>query len=226
MTDQTAVVLVHGAWHGGWCWNKVVALLDAANVPNVAVDLPLTSLADDAAATRRAIDAVGGPVVLCGHSYGGIVITEAGSHPDVRHLVYLCAFAVDVGRSAADSVDAELPSTDLQQALVFADDGFVTIEREGARRGFYGDCEPADGDDALDRLRPIAFECLTTRTSTAAWADRPSTYVVCTLDEAVHPALQRVLARRCTDVVEWPTSHSPFLSQPSRVADLLIDLSR
>jgi pimeloyl-ACP methyl ester carboxylesterase len=226
VTDQATVVLVHGAWHGAWCWNKVVRLLDAAKVPNVAVELPLTSLADDVTATRRAIENVSGPVVLCGHSYGGIVITEGGAHPRVRHLVYLCAFAIDVGRSAADAVDDDLPSTDFEKALVFAEDGSVSIDRDGARRGFYLDCEPADADDALDGLRPIALECLTTRTTTAAWADRPSTYAVCTSDEAIHPALQRVLAGHCTDVVEWPTSHSPFLSQPSRVADLLVDLSR
>ena len=226
MADQATVVLVHGAWHGAWCWSTVVELLDAAGVPSIALDLPLTSLADDVATTKRAIDAVDGPIVLCGHSYGGIVVTEAGVHRRVRHLVYLCAFSVGVGRSAADAVDDDLPGTDLEKGLVFTDDGFVTIEREAARRAFYLDCEPADADDALDRLRPIAFECLTTRTTVAAWAGRPSTYAVCTSDEAVHPELQRVLARNCTNVVEWPTSHSPFLSQPSRVADLLVDLSR
>src|SRR5687767_5236401 len=114
MSDRRAVVLVHGAWHGPWCWDKVVALLDEEGVPSVAVELPFTSFADDVAATRGVIQAVDGPVVLCGHSYGGAVITEAGHHPAVEHLVYLTAFALEEGESpAATAPEANVPSTEL-----------------------------------------------------------------------------------------------------------------
>jgi pimeloyl-ACP methyl ester carboxylesterase len=129
------VVLVHGAWHGGWCWEKVIPLLEAAGVDSVAVDLPLTSLREDADATRTALDAVPGEAVLCGHSYGGAVITEAGHHPAVAHLAYLTAFACDEGESpAATATDADVPATDLVEAFVL-DDGWATLTRDGAIRG-------------------------------------------------------------------------------------------
>jgi pimeloyl-ACP methyl ester carboxylesterase len=225
-SDRTStVVLVHGAWHGAWCWDKVVARLDAAGVPSVAIDLPLTSLADDVAATQRAIDAAGGPVVLTGHSYGGVVISEAGNHPAVQHLVFVCALAVDSGRSAAHAVEVDLPSTDLGDALQFADDGTVTLEPSSIEPAFYADCDRADVDAAIARLRPIALRCMTDTVTTASWHTVPSTYAVCTQDAAIHPALQRVLAEQCTNTVEWPTSHSPFLSQPQLVSDVLIGLT-
>lgn len=227
MTDTSAatVVLVHGAWHGGWCWDKVTERLDAAGVRSVALDLPMTSLADDVAVVEAALEAVAAPIILCGHSYGGVLISEAGGHRDVRHLVYLCAFALDEGRSAANAVDDELPPTDLGDSFRIDDQGFVTLDRGGARRAFYLDCDPVDADAALGRLRPIALACLTDTTTTAAWRTTASTYAVCTDDRAVHPSLQRVLAGRCTNVLEWPTGHSPFLSRPELVADLLIGLS-
>ena len=199
MTDAPTVVLVHGAWHGAWCWDKVVAGLDAAGVPVAAVDLPLTSFDDDMSATRAAIDEVGGPVVLCGHSYGGAVITQAGDHPSVGHLVYVCAFALDEGESTASAATGdELPNSDLADAFRFSEDGeMVDLDPEGARTAFYLDCDRAEADAALARLRPMPFSCFTTPVTKAAWRDRPSTYAVCTEDRAVHRELQRVLAARC-----------------------------
>ena len=154
MSEPATVVLVHGAWHGAWCWEKVVPLLEAAGVPAVAVDLPLTSLHDDAQAIRNALDHVDGRVVLVGHSYGGAVITEAGHHPAVEHLVYLTAFACDEGESpSAIAVDTPMPSTDLGDALVVHDDGTVTLTRDGAVNALYHDCDPIDIKAALTRLR-------------------------------------------------------------------------
>jgi pimeloyl-ACP methyl ester carboxylesterase len=227
-TEGTTVVLVHGAWHGAWCWDKVVAGLDAKGVPVAAVELPLTSLADDAEATSAAIEAAGGPVVLCGHSYGGTVITQAGDHPSVAHLVYVCAFALDEGEStAAAATGQEVPSTDLGDAFRFSDDGeMVHLDPEGGRTALYLDCDRAEADAALARLRPMPFSCFTTPVTKVAWRDRPSTYAVCTNDRAVHPELQRVLAARCTKSVEWPTGHSPFLPHPELVVDLVAGLAR
>src|SRR3954471_3185281 len=122
MGDEATVVLVHGAWHGAWCWEKVVPLLGEAGVPVVAVGLPLTSLADDVDAVTATLDATGEPVVLCGHSYGEAVTTNAGDDSAVEHLVYITAFACDEGESpAATAVDTPMPSTDLAGALVVAD---------------------------------------------------------------------------------------------------------
>ena len=228
MAEPASVVLVHGAWHGAWCWDKVLAPFGAAGVKVEAVELPLTSLADDVAATRAAVDAVGGPVVLCGHSYGGAVITDAGDHPAVRHLVYLCAFALDPGEDVTTAAaGVEVASSAIADAFRFSEDGtMVHLDPEGARTAFYLDCDRADADAALERLRPMAFACFTAPATKTPRRDRESTYVVCTEDEAIHPELQRVLAKRCTTSVEWPTSHSPFVSQPNLVVDLLAGLAR
>src|SRR5438445_9243 len=221
MRERATVVLVHGAWHGAWCWEKVVPLLDKAGVATVAFDLPLTSLHDDADATRHTLDSIDGPVVLCGHSYGGAVITEAGHHDAVEHLVYITAFACDEGESpAATATDAAIPATELSNALVI-DGGTATLTRDGAIQGLYHDCAADDIEAALARLRPIRLDCITTPVGPPAWKVKPSTYAVCALDRGVHPDLQRVMAARCTASVEWPTAHSPFLNRPDLVADLL-----
>jgi pimeloyl-ACP methyl ester carboxylesterase len=226
--EEATVVLIHGAWHGAWCWEKVTPLLDEARVAWVTIDLPLTSFEDDVAATRRAIADVGGPVVLCGHSYGGVVITEAGHEPNVQRLVYLAAFACDEGESPANTAQDEgVPAKDLSGLLVFTDDGStVSLDETNAAASFFHDCSPEDVHAAVKQLRPMRFQCLATPVGAPAWRDKPSTYVVCTEDQAVHPELQRIMAKRCTDAVEWPSSHSPFLSCPDLVAELLVDLAR
>ena len=226
MTDPKTVVLVHGAWHGAWCWDKVVDILDARGVPTCTFDLPLTSYDDDVSATTDALDRVEGPVVLCGHSYGGAVISSAGHHPAVEHLVYLTAFACDEGESpAATAPDTPLPATDLASAFVIDDDGTAVIDPSRRVDGFYHDCDAAEASAAAARLRPIHMACFTTPIGRPAWRVKPSTYVVCTDDHAIHPALQRHMAARCTTSVEWLTAHSPFLNRPDLVADLLTTLA-
>jgi len=226
MADSKTVVLVHGAWHGAWCWDKVVALLEKQGVAVETFDLPLTSFDDDVAATRAVLDRTDGDVVLCGHSYGGAVITNAGNHPNVAHLVYLTAFACDAEEfPAATATDADLPATDLASAFVIADDGTATIAPHFIVEGFYHDCDPQDAADATGRLRPIHMSCFTTPVGPPAWKAKPSTYVVCTEDRAIHPALQRHMAARCGSTVELDTAHSPFLNRPDAVADLLAGLA-
>lgn len=228
MSETASIVLVHGAWHGAWCWDKVVGLLDDAGIKSVAIDLPHTSLHDDVRATTDALDSAGTRVVLCGHSYGGAVITEAGHHPAVEHLVYLTAFACDEGEStSATAVDANLPATQLTDALIFSEDGTkLSLVPERAAELFYHDCDRADAEAALPRLRPIDLSCVTTPSGAPAWRTKPSTYVVCSEDRGLHPEMQRHLAGRCANAVEWPTAHSPFLNRPDLVADLLTELAR
>jgi pimeloyl-ACP methyl ester carboxylesterase len=224
------VVLVHGAWHGAWCWEPVFPLLDAASVPLIAVDLPSVAYADatlhdDADYVRGALDSIDGEVVLVGHSYGGGVISEAGVHASVAHLVYLTAFALDVGESAQENAltGGDEPN-DLIPALAFGD-GVITIKPEGATAAFFHDCTPEVAQAAIDRLRPMSLAALTGTVNAAAWREKPATYVVCTDDRALPVALQRSNAQRVGTAIDMPTSHSPFLSRPDLVADLLIELS-
>ena len=227
---QRTAVLVHGAWHGAWCWERVVPLLDAAAVPLVVVDLPSVShdnatLHDDADYVRGALDSVEGEAVLVGHSYGGAVISAAGVHPNVAHLVFLCAFALDVGESVQEnSLAGGDDIGDLAAAVQIAD-GVVTIDPERAVPAFFHDCTPGVAAAAVDRLRPQSFGSLGGYVEAAAWRDKPATYVVCTDDRALPVAFQRSNAARIGTSVDWPTSHSPFLSRPELVADLVIELS-
>jgi pimeloyl-ACP methyl ester carboxylesterase len=231
------VVLVHGAWHGAWCWEKVIGLLDDAGVPSVALDLPghgdstepLCDLAGDAAALRRVLDGLD-DVIVCAHSYGGVVASEgAAGHPGVRHLVFISSFPVDVGESATSAAtnapDRGVESTELANAMVSHGDGTSSLDPSVAPSALYADCDDDDAAKATARLCRQSWAELQGVATRAAWKDIPSTYVVCTQDRAVPPALQHVLARRCTRTLEWPTSHSPFLSRPELVADLLVELA-
>ncbi|MGZ6953388.1 MAG: alpha/beta hydrolase [Acidimicrobiia bacterium] len=233
MTTAT-VVLVHGAWHGAWCWEPVVAGLVALDVPAVAVDLPghgvdrapVTDLHGHGDAVRAALGTVDGPVVLVGHSYGGAAITDAGTHPNVRRLVYVSAFCLDAHETVMTNDLAGGAGSDLEQAIVVHDDGTATIDPERARVPFYDDCDPTAAAAAVAQLSPELLTGFGQQPRAVAWRERPSTFALCSADRAVTPELQRNLAARCDDVVTWPTSHSPFLSRPDLVVDLLAGLAR
>lgn len=234
----TAVV-VHGAWHGAWCFDRVLPLLEEAAVPVVAIDLPghgddsgpLTDLHGDAERVRTVLDGIDDEVVLLGHSYGGAVITEAGAHPSVAHLVFLCAFPLEIDESCMAAAVAQAADfshdgrPNLAEAFVDQPDGSTRLEPAGAAACLYNDCDADTVAWALARLGPHPMANLGQAPAAVAWRERPSTYVVCAADNAVHPDLQRLMAKRCTASVEWETSHSPFASQPALLADLLIALA-
>jgi len=240
-TSETAtVVLIHGAWHGAWCWDRVVPLLEDADIPTVAVDLPghgastepLGDLYTHVAFVRDLVDGIDGPVVLCGHSYGGAVITEAAAGADnVRHLVYLCAIVPEVGEMLgtvmADTVTPEQGRSELGTAMQRNDDGTMTLDLDAAVPVFYADCSDDDVSAARKQISAHSSASFEQPIRAAAWHDLPSTYVVCTDDRAIVAGFQRAMATsRATTVVELPTSHSPFFSRPEAVAGLLIDLAR
>lgn len=231
------VVLVHGAWHGAWCWHYVVDLLAARGVRCVAIDLPgrgddpnrQGDLHADTAAVCHVLDELDGPAVLVGHSYGGAVVTEAGVHPMVAHVVYIAGLALDHGETCSTAAAAEAAAAglshdgrpDLGSGLYDAGDGMVLLDESVAAACLYQDCDEDDVRWAVARLGSQRLLSLQQSPRAVAWRQRPSTYVVCAHDLAVHPGLQRILAARCTSGTEWQCGHSPFLSQPDLVADML-----
>ncbi|HZP29875.1 MAG TPA: alpha/beta hydrolase [Acidimicrobiia bacterium] len=236
------VVLVHGAWHGAWCWSKVIPRLDAAGVAVVAVDLPghgdrpgpPGDLYEAAAHVREVLDTIDGPVVVCGHSYGGAVITEAtADRADVTQLVYLAALLPDVGESVGATMpNAELDPAEVTElardgAMIRHDDGTMTVDEKVAVAALYNDCTDEDVAYALPRLCAQSAASFKQTLTGAGWHDIPATYVVCTEDRAIVPGFQRAMARaRATTIVELPAGHSPFFSDPQAVADLLAELAR
>jgi pimeloyl-ACP methyl ester carboxylesterase len=185
----------------------------------------------DADRVRSVLDGIDGPIVLVGHSYGGAVITDAGDHPAVRELVFLCALVLDEGEDAG-SVFAGAPmpepieASELAAGMRFDETGTVaTIDPAAAHACLYQDCEPADVEWASARLSPQPMATMQQPPRGVAWRSRPSTYVVAAEDRAIPPALQRWLATRCTVSVEWPTGHSPFLSDPDLVVGLLTQVA-
>lgn len=217
------VVLVHGAWHGSWAWDGVMGELDRFGVAADGVELPFTGFADDVAVTRAAIERAGPDVVVCGHSYGGLVISAAARELPVGHLVYLCAFMVD---------DNEEPwplwfsrHVPLHDAAVDVD-GRVTVDASRARECFYADADDDDAAAAIARLRSVpGAGGPPIDGADPAWHHVPSTYVVCRRDQAIHPDVQRIMASHADEIIEWDADHSPFLSQPALVAGLLRDLA-
>ena len=224
MTAPVAV-LVHGLWHGAWCWDGVRAALTSRGVDSLAVDLPLTDLPADTAAVRAALDGAGRPAVLVGHSYGGAVVTGAGTHPLVGELVYLAAFALDEGESVSRTRLGDLPDTRLAEAMVVSGDEIGLDPALGARL-LYGDAPDDVAAAATARLRPVGRQVFRGVPEAVAWRDVPSTYVVCTADEAVHPERQRAMAARATRTVEWDCGHSPAATRPEAVADLVAERVR
>jgi pimeloyl-ACP methyl ester carboxylesterase len=216
------VVLVHGAWHGAWCWHKVLDGLAAAGIDAHAVELPLRAgVAADVDATRTVLEPLRGAVVV-GHSYGGVVISGAGRPDNVAHLVYLCAFQLTEDETTATILGAH-PTGIVSAMRIDGEDRTIAVEHQ--RELFYGDCSDEDVAFATSRLRPMPASAPAPPPYRAAWRDVPSTYVVCDQDRAIHPAGQLAMAQRATRVVHWPSAHSPFLSRPELVVGLLAGLA-
>ncbi len=234
------VILVHGAWHGAWCWAPLQTELDRRGVPSLAVDLPghgstgstFTDLHGDAQAVIEVIDAQAalgrtGPI-LVGHSYGGAVITEvAARRSDLAHLVYLAAFALEKGESVMSALTA-MPRRDvgLSAAMRPGADGTSTLDPTSAIAALYGSCDPVVATAAVARLSAQPMATMVQPVTGSPLATIPSTYVVCAQDDAVHPDHQRIMAERCRDIVTFDTDHSPFVSMPVETADLLAGLAR
>ncbi len=233
MVIDTTVVLVHGAFHGAWCWSKVVDGLTAQGFVAIAVDLPRfdesceTSLGlqKDAEAVREVLRKCSGRVVLCGHSYGGAVITEAVTpETPASHLVYLAAVVPDIGEGLLDCIP-NLSEAPIVRAMIPGEGDSLRIDPTKAAGIFYNDCDPELAAWAVSQLGPQAARCLMERASRAAWRETESTYILCEDDRALNEQIQERMAKRCTRVTRWSTSHSPMLSRPELLVELLAELA-
>ena len=215
------VVLVHGAWADGSSWSKIIPLLEAKGLHVVCVQNPLTSLADDVAATKRIIDAQDGPVLLVGHSYGGAVITEAGNNAKVAGLVYVAAFAPDAGESAGSLGKPYGPTPGVGE-LRPIEDGFLVLTPKGVLEDFAPDLALSERTTLIATQAPTQGAALGAPVTTAAWRTKPSWFVVASNDRMISPEQERVTAKRMNaSVLTLPTSHVPMLSRPNEVADFI-----
>jgi len=215
------IVIVHGAWADGSSWSKVIPLLQAKGLHVVAVQNPLTSLADDVAATKRAIASQDGPVLLVGHSYGGVVITEAGNDPKVVGLVYVAALAPSEGESVA-SVTKPFPPAPLGSEVRTDAEGFLTVTPKGIAEDFAQDLTDKEKQILTATQAPTAGAVFGATVTTAAWKTKPSWSVIASNDRAVSPELQKAEAAAMKAAsITVPSSHVPMLSHPKEVADLI-----
>ena len=227
MSNPTTAVFVHGGWHDGWSWHLVRDLLDARGVPSVALDLPMTTLDRDAAVLSAALADIEGDAIVISHSWGGSVATlGAIGAPNVRHLIYIAAVLTEAGHPTLSPL-SPLPAKGretLRPKVVIDTDTTTIIDREVSLAAFYHDVEPSLARRAASRLRPFqktGYAIIET-SAVAAWRTIPTTYVVCAEDRMIHPDTQREMAAAAgATVLEWPSSHSPFLSHPDLVADLV-----
>jgi pimeloyl-ACP methyl ester carboxylesterase len=215
------VILVHGAWADGSSWSKIVPLLAAKGLTVTAVQLPLTSFAEDVAAVKRELALATGPVVLVGHSYGGAVITEAGNDPKVVSLVYVAAFAPDSGQSAG-SLSASSPPPPMGAEVRPDSQGFLKLTKTGVFDDFAQDVTPAEKLELYAAQSPTSTKSLGGAIGAAAWHSKPSWYVVAAEDRAIPPTLEATMAktiRAKTTTVKG--SHLIMLSKAPVVAAVI-----
>jgi pimeloyl-ACP methyl ester carboxylesterase len=227
MTQSTKnIVLVHGGFVDGSGWEGVYSLLkkDAYNV--AIVQNPTISLSDDVAVTKRTLAAQDGPAILVGHSYGGVVITEAGNDPKVAGLVYIAAFAPDKGESVSALIKNPPPGAPVPPILP-PQDGYLFLDKAKFPSSFAADVDAAKAAFMADSQVPWGVEALGGTINEAAWRTKPSWYLVTTEDKMIPPPAQHFMSKRAgSTVVEVAGSHAIYVSQPNAVAMLIKDASQ
>lgn len=215
------IVFVHGAFADGSSWAKVIPLLQAEGYNVTAVQNPLTSFSDDVAATNRALAMQTGPVILVGHSWSGVVITEAGIDPKVVGLVYVAAFAPDVGEVVSDLGKSYPPPPALASPIIDKQ-GFMSLPTDAFVKHFASDLPAAEARVLAAAQGPIIASAFGTKVSNAAWKKKPSWYVVAKFDEAIPPDEERFFAKRMkATTTELTASHLAMLSKPKDVAAVI-----
>jgi pimeloyl-ACP methyl ester carboxylesterase len=219
------IVLVHGTWVDGSSWSKVIPILQNAGHKVIAVQLPLHSLADDVATVKRAIDLVGGPAILVGHSYGGFVITNAAyNNPNVKGLVYLAAFAPNEDQSLSNFVDtAKFP----KGFLVVDSGGFVYINPAMFPQAFAQDIDPAQAKVMAATQKPFNQSILAEKSGPPAWKQLPAWYQISENDHAIPPDAERMFAKQINaTTISLLSSHASPVSHPNEVAQLILNATK
>jgi pimeloyl-ACP methyl ester carboxylesterase len=213
------IVLVHGAFADGSGWEAVAKILERDGYRVSVAQPPETSYAEDQKCTRAAIDAMGGPVILAGHSYGGSIITEAGNHPNVAALVYIAAFALDEGESCA-SIEQALPPA--SKAFMPDSNGNWWIDQEHFAADFAADIPPEKAAFMARSQVPISTDSFTHKVTNPAWRSKPTWYMVATADRSINPDQERRMAKRAkANTVEVNASHVAYMSHPKETAKLI-----
>jgi pimeloyl-ACP methyl ester carboxylesterase len=216
------VLLIHGAWADGSSWSKIIPLLEAKGLHVVAVQIPLTSFADDVSATQRAIALESGPVLLVGHSYGGAVITEAGNDPKVAGLVYVSAVAPDAGQSTFGLITS-IP-TPVGAELRPDKSGFLKLTPRGIAEDFAQDLSAKEIEVLIATQVPVSVAAMKGEVTIPAWRSKPSWYIIAANDRAISPDLEATQAKKIgATTTTVPSSHVVMLAQPSKVAGVIID---
>ena len=212
-----SILLVHGAWHGAWCWNLVEKELKNKGVDVRSLDLPFTGVKDDIASVSNALKDIDNEVILLGHSYGGIVISSAAeAKENVDQLIYLSAILLEPGESM--QLDGSKIQIDVDENLI------SEVKKSSAIPAFYGDVDPKLAKASMELLRPFPIVSGSQGIG-EAWREKYSTYIVCQEDKAIPPELQYVMAKKADRIIEWQCGHSPFLSKPKLVIDFLLNLA-
>ncbi len=221
MSDKVSIVLVHGGFVDGSGWQGVHAILTSDGYEVIVVQNPTVSLTDDVAVTRRAIAAAKHPVVLVGHSYGGVVVTEAGNDPKVRAIAYIAAFAPDTGESVETLIANPPPGAPVPPILP-PQDGFLRLDSGKFGASFAADVDPAMARFMADSQVPWGLNALSGKVTRPAWKSKPTYYLVATDDRMIPPPAQRAMAKRAgSQLAEANGSHAIYVSRPAEVAKLI-----
>jgi pimeloyl-ACP methyl ester carboxylesterase len=220
-TPGKAIVLVHGGFVDGSGWAGVHQILKRQGYQVLVVQNPTRTLAEDVATTKAAIESADGEVILVGHSYGGVVITEAGNHPKVSRLVYVTAFAPDKGESVASLIANPPPGAPVPPILP-PKDGYLFLDRAKFAASFAADVEADLASFMADSQVPWGVEALAGAVTVPAWRTKPSHYLVASEDRMIPPPAQRAMAQRArAQVTDAPGSHAIYVSQPAAVAEFI-----
>lgn len=224
-TNATNIVLVHGGWADGSGWNKEIPILRDAGHKVIAVQLPTQSLSEDVETVKRAINYIGGPVTLVGHSYGGAVITNAAhNNPNVTGLVYIAAFAPDEGQALGDFVN---PANFPKELFLMDSGGFIYLNPEIFRENFAHDVTPEEADLMAIVQKPFNQSNFVAKSGPPAWKELPTWYQISDSDRMIPPDVQRTFAQQMNaTTLNLNASHASYVSHPNEIADFILNATK